>query len=71
MSDKPRENRVREHRKAAGITQAELARAGRVSRQSIVSVEGGDYAPSVYLALRLAAALGTTVEVLFPLNEEG
>lgn len=32
-----------------------LARAGGVSRQSIVSVEGGDYAPSVYLALRLAA----------------
>ncbi|NKS87332.1 transcriptional regulator [Prescottella equi] len=71
MSENPRENRVREHRKAVGITQAELARAGGVSRQSIVSVEGGDYAPSVYLALRLAAALGTTVEALFPLNEEG
>jgi putative transcriptional regulator len=51
VSDKPRENRVREHRKATGITQAELARAGGVSRQSIVSVEGGDYAPSVYLAV--------------------
>jgi len=69
--ENPRENRVREHRKSAGITQAALARAGGVSRQSIVSVEGGDYAPSVYLALRLAVALGTTVEALFPLTEEG
>jgi len=41
-----------------------------VSRQSIVSTEKGDYAPSVYLGLRLARALGTTVEELFPLEEE-
>ncbi|MGF7122630.1 helix-turn-helix transcriptional regulator [Rhodococcus sp. TAF43] len=71
MTGTPRGNRVREHRKQAGITQAELARAGGVSRQSIVSVEGGDYAPSVYLALRLARALDASVETLFPLDEEG
>ena len=48
-----------------GITQAELGIICGVSRQSIVSVEGGDYAPSVYLALRLARALDTTVGTLF------
>ncbi|MGC0365824.1 putative transcriptional regulator [Rhodococcus sp. 27YEA15] len=63
------DNTVREHRRLAGLTQVQLATAGRVSRQSIVSIERGDYAPSVYLALRLAAALGTTVETLFPLPE--
>lgn len=69
MPGKAGDNRVREHRRLVGLTQAQLATAGQVSRQSIVSVERGDYAPSVYLALRLAVALGTTVETLFPLPE--
>lgn len=62
-------NNVRDHRRARGLTQAQLAAAGQVSRQSIVSVERGDYAPSVYLALRLARALDTTVEDLFPIPD--
>ncbi|MDJ0359006.1 helix-turn-helix domain-containing protein [Rhodococcus sp. H29-C3] len=70
MADALRTNAVREHRKAARLTQAELGRACGVSRQSIVSVEGGDYAPSVYLALELAAALNTTVETLFATGEK-
>ena len=65
MTGKAGDNNVREHRRLAGLTQAQLATAGQVSRQSIVSVERGDYAPSVYLALKLARALGTTVEILF------
>lgn len=65
MAEALRTNAVREFRKAARLTQAELGQACGVSRQSIVSVEGGDYAPSVYLALKLAKALGTTVETLF------
>ncbi|MGB2720319.1 MAG: helix-turn-helix transcriptional regulator [Rhodococcus sp. (in: high G+C Gram-positive bacteria)] len=65
MNSALRTNEVREHRKAARLTQAELGKVCGVSRQSIVSVEGGDYAPSVYLALKLARALGTTVEILF------
>ncbi len=47
------------------LTQADLAKAIEVSRQTVISIEGGDYAPSVYLALKLAAALDTTVEDLF------
>ncbi|TCN49402.1 putative transcriptional regulator [Rhodococcus sp. SMB37] len=66
-----RDNRVREFRKRARLTQAELGAQVGVSRQSIVSTEKGDYAPSVYLALRLARSLGSTVEELFPLTEEG
>jgi putative transcriptional regulator len=67
----PRDNKVREFRKKSRITQAELGAQVGVSRQSIVSTEKGDYAPSVYLALRLARSLGTTVEELFPQTEEG
>jgi putative transcriptional regulator len=52
-------------RRALDLTQAQLATAAEVSRQTIVAVEAGDYAPSVYLALALAARLDTTVEALF------
>lgn len=71
MVGTPSGNNVREYRKRSRLTQAELGRAVGVSRQSIVSTEKGDYAPSVYLGLRLARALGATVEELFPLEEEG
>lgn len=52
------------------LTQAQLASSVEVSRQTIVSIEGGDYAPSVYLALRIADVLETTVEELFGETKE-
>lgn len=61
---------LRDHRRAAGLTQAQLATAVGVSRQTVAAMEGGDYAPSVFLALRTARALGTTVEQIFTLDEE-
>ena len=60
-----RSNAVRIARTGAGLTQAELAGLAGVSRQTVVAVEAGDYAPSVYLALSLARHLGSTVEALF------
>ncbi|MBK5221937.1 MAG: helix-turn-helix transcriptional regulator [Acidimicrobiia bacterium] len=54
----------RAHREEAAC-RCELAESVGVSRQTIVAVEAGDYAPSVYLALALAERLGTTVEALF------
>lgn len=56
---------MRAARLATGLTQAELAADVGVSRQTVVAVEAGDDAPSVYLALSPAARLGTTVEGLF------
>lgn len=61
---------MREFRRAARLTQAELGAAVGVSRQTIVSMEGGRYSPSVYLALRLARHLETSVESLFAAPEE-
>ncbi|MFN8111209.1 MAG: helix-turn-helix transcriptional regulator [Thermoleophilia bacterium] len=57
--------RVRDRRRAAGLTQQQLAEAVGVSRQTIISMETGDYAPSVYLALSVAAELDITVEGLW------
>jgi putative transcriptional regulator len=52
------------------LSQQQLADMVTVSRQTIVSIEKGDYAPSVKLVLLLAAKLGTTVEELFQLEEK-
>lgn len=64
-------NRVRYFRFVRGeLIQADLASRVGVSRQTIVAIEKGNCNPSVELALRLARALGTTVEELFQLEEE-
>jgi putative transcriptional regulator len=60
-------NRLREERTRRNLTQAELASMVDVSRKTINTVENGIFIPSTVLALRLAKALGTTVETLFQL----
>ena len=52
------------------LSQQRLADMVQVSRQTIISIERGDYSPSVKLALQLAEALDTTVEKLFELEDE-
>ena len=52
------------------LTQQQLADLVSVSRQTIVAIERGDYAPSVKLALLLAGKLNATVEELFELEEK-
>jgi putative transcriptional regulator len=61
-------NRVREVRTAASLTQAALANAVGVSRQTIIAIEQGGYTPSIKLALLLASALHTPVDELFSLH---
>jgi putative transcriptional regulator len=53
-----------------GLTQEELADRVGVTRQTIISIEGGRYNPSVSLALRLAEVFGVAVEDLFDLTPE-
>ena len=52
------------------LSQQQLADMVGISRQTIVSIEKGDYAPSVKLALLLAEKLETTVEGLFDLEDK-
>ena len=61
------DNRLREERARRNLTQADLATLVGVSRKTINTVENGVFIPSTTLALRLARALGTTVEELFQL----
>ena len=63
-------NRLKEERAARGLSQADLAELVHVSRKTINTVENGVFIPSTVLALRLARALGTTVERLFFLVED-
>jgi putative transcriptional regulator len=58
-------NEVRERRADRGMSQAQLAEAMRVSRQTINSIETGRYIPSLPLAMALARYFETTVEDLF------
>jgi putative transcriptional regulator len=57
--------RVKARRTEASLSQQALADLVGVSRQTIVAMETGSYAPSVYLALRVANVLDTTVEALW------
>jgi putative molybdopterin biosynthesis protein len=50
---------------AHSLTQIELARRARISRQALGAIESGVYQPGVTVALRLARELGETVENLF------
>ncbi len=52
------------------LSQQQLADIVKVSRQTIVAIERGDYNLSVKLALLLALKLNTTVENLFQLEEK-
>ncbi len=63
------DNQILPLRKAAGLTQAQLAETVGVTRKTINTVERGHYVPSTVLALRIAAALDTTVEEIFSLPE--
>jgi putative transcriptional regulator len=62
---------VRDHRLRVGLTQEELAERIGVTRQTVLSIEKGNYTPSVALALRLAAVFGAKVEELFVLDAGG
>lgn len=58
-------NTVRELRTERGLSQAELAAAMNVSRQTINAIETERYTPSLPLALALARYFETTVEEMF------
>jgi putative transcriptional regulator len=53
------------------LSQAALASALGVSRQTINSIEVGKYDPSLPLALRIARFFARPVETIFHLDETG
>jgi putative transcriptional regulator len=62
-------NTLKVHRAMRDLTQADLADLAGVTRRSVNAIEAGRMVPSVLLALKLARALGVSVDALFSLGE--
>ena len=61
--------KIKELRTQRGMTQQQLADLVHVSSRTIISLEKGQYNPSLLLAYRLALVFHTTVEDLYCLAE--
>jgi molybdopterin molybdotransferase/putative molybdopterin biosynthesis protein len=65
------ENRLREKRQAAALSQKQLADLAGITRQAISALESDQYSPATSVALQLARALRCRVEDLFSLKQSG
>ena len=61
--------KVKELRAKLGLTQQQLADLVHVSSRTIISIEKGQYSPSLMLAYGMARVFGVTVEELCCLEE--
>ncbi len=61
-------NEVSNYRLERSVTQEELALKVGVSRQTIISLEKGNYTPSILLALKIASFFELPVEKLFKIT---
>ena len=61
-------NRIKEERQKAGLSQGELAEMVGVSRNTVSSIETGQFNPTAKLALILCIALNKKFEELFYLE---
>nr|WP_297787946.1 helix-turn-helix transcriptional regulator [uncultured Allomuricauda sp.] len=62
-------NSIKVERAKKNITQADLAKLAKVSRQTINAMELGKYVPSTVLALRLAKIFDVEVSQIFTLED--
>ena len=62
-------NSIKVERAKKNITQAELAKLAKVSRQTINAMELGKYVPSTVLALRLAQIFEVEISETFTLED--
>ena len=61
-------NRIKVERAKRDLTQADLAVLAGVARRSINAIETGRMVPSIVVALKIAQALGVTLETIFTLE---
>lgn len=57
--------KLKSARAALDMSQAALAEKVGVSRQTINSIENGDYNPTINLCIEICKALGKTLDELF------
>jgi putative transcriptional regulator len=71
MSSAQLSNQIRRLRFEKGeMTQQQLADAVGVTRQTIIAIEQGKYAPSLLLAFQIAYAFGVPIESVFQYEPE-
>ena len=71
MAKSEMQNQVRRLRFEHGeITQQQLADKVGVTRQTIIAIESGRYAPSLPLAFKLARTFDVTIEQVFQYENE-
>lgn len=63
-------NTVYTLRSKRGLTQEELAQKLGITRQTVISIEKGNYTPSVLLALKIASVFRVPVEDIFKISYE-
>lgn len=63
-------NKIRVGRAEYKLSQADLAEKVGATRQTIALIEAEKHCPSTVLAIKIAQALGKTVEELFYITEE-
>lgn len=64
-------NRIRLLRTELGLTQADLAKAVQIARQSLNAIENQRHDPSVTLAFAIARVLGKPIDEVFIEPEGG
>jgi len=64
-------NDLRERRAEGGLSQADLATAVGVTRQTINAIERERYDPSLSLAFALSEYFGCSIEALFEPDGDG
>ena len=71
MANSELSNQIRRLRFENGeMTQQQLAVVADVTRQTIIAVESGKYAPSLPLAFRIAGAFNLSIEEVFQYKDE-
>lgn len=61
-------NRLKVARAETGLSQSDLAAKAGVTRQTISSIETGQYCPSTLLAFVIARSLGKRIDEVFALE---
>ena len=62
-------NKLKVYRAMHDLTQEDLAEKLKVTRQTIIAIEKGKYAPSLDLAFRIAEFFEVKIEDVFQYNE--
>lgn len=62
-------NKIKQFRTSSNMTQQQLSDIVSVSSRTIISLENGQYNPSIMLAYKIACTFNTTIEDLYCLKE--